>query len=144
MTKTNIKTYSDLKQLDTFEERYKYLKLHGEIGKDTFGYDRYLNQQFYKSKEWKDIRHKVIVRDGACDLGVKGHNISGPILVHHMNPINVDDISDSTEYLLNPEYLICVSKETHDAIHYGSDNYAKSKEPIVRAANDTCPWKKGQ
>lgn len=142
MKKNNIKTYSDLQQLKTFEDRYEYLKLHGEIGKDTFGYDRYLNQQFYKSKEWQDVRHKVIVRDSACDLGVEGHPIKGQILIHHMNPIDVDDISESSEYLLNPEYLICVSKDTHNAIHYGSKDYAKSKEPITRTKNDTCPWKR--
>lgn len=140
--KKNIKTYSDLQQLNTFEERYKYLKLHGEIGKDTFGFDRYLNQRFYRSKEWKDIRSKIIVRDGACDLGVKGHDIKGQVLIHHMNPIDVNDIQDASEYLLNPEYLICVSKETHNAIHYGSNDYAKNKEPVVRQPNDTCPWKR--
>lgn len=136
------KTYSELKQLNSFEERYKYLKLHGEVGKDTFGFDRYFNQKFYKSKEWKDVRNAVIVRDSACDLGIPGREINGPIYIHHMNPINLDDISESTDYLLNPEYLICVSRETHNAIHYGTLDYAKKQEVVNRTPNDTCPWKR--
>lgn len=136
------KTYSELKQLNSFEERYKYLKLHGEVGKDTFGFDRYFNQKFYKSKEWKNVRNAVIVRDSACDLGIPGREINGPVYIHHMNPINIDDISESTEYLLNPEYLICVSQETHNAIHYGNLDYTKKQEVVDRTPNDTCPWKK--
>lgn len=142
MNKNNVRTYSDLQQLHTFEERYKYLKLHGEVGNDTFGFDRYINQQFYKSKEWKDVRNQVIVRDNGCDLGVKGMQIKGKVYIHHMNPIDVNDISEATDYLLNPEYLICVSQDTHNAIHYGTKDYGKSKEIIKRAPNDTCPWKR--
>ena len=140
--KNRYRTYSDLKQLPTFEERYKYLKLHGEVGKDTFGFDRHFNQKFYKSKEWKAVRDAVIVRDSACDLGIKGMEIKGPVHIHHMNPIDLDDISEATDYLLNPEYLICVSQETHNAIHYGNLDYAKSKEIVTRVPNDTCPWKR--
>lgn len=136
------KTYSELKQLNSFEERYKYLKLHGEVGKDTFGFDRYFNQKFYKSKEWKNVRNAVIVRDSACDLGIPGREINGPVYIHHMNPINIDDISKSTDYLLNPEYLICVSQETHNAIHYGTLDYANKQEVVNRTPNDTCPWKR--
>lgn len=139
--KKNIKTYSDLQQLKTFEERYEYLKLHGQVGSDTFGFDRYLNQRFYKSKEWKNVRDKVIVRDGACDLGISGMEIKGPVLIHHMNPIDIEDVTESTDFLLNPDYLVCVSRDTHNAIHYGKSDYAKSKNIVIRTPNDTCPWK---
>lgn len=135
-----IKTYSELCELDSFEERFEYLRLDGVVGKDTFGFDRYLNQIFYKSQEWKDIRRQVIIRDNGCDLGMEGYEIGGRVLIHHMNPISARDISERTDLLLNPEYLICVSHETHNAIHYGDENQIK-KGPIVRSQNDTCPWK---
>ena len=137
-----IRTYSDLKKLETFEERYKYLRLDGSVGAETFGFDRYVNQKFYKSEEWKSIRHQVIVRDGACDLGIHSEEIYGKVLVHHMNPLKIDDIKNTTDYLLNPEYLITVSMDTHNAIHYGSDNYSDKYNIIERRPNDTSPWKK--
>lgn len=138
-----IRTYSGLIALPTFEERYRYLKLNGRVGEDTFGFDRYLNQQFYKSKDlWRPIRDKIIIRDNGCDLGMIDREIRGQrILIHHMNPITREDILNQSEYLLDPEYLICVTKNTHDAIHYGDENLLV-KDPVERSRNDTCPWKK--
>ena len=138
-----IRTYTELIQLPTFEERYNYLRLGGRIGEDTFGFDRYLNQLFYKSDEWRSIRDYVIVRDNGCDLGIEGRDIPDgiPILIHHMNPIAVRDILDRSEYLLNPEYLICTVKRTHDAIHYGSE-LSLLTIPPERTQFDTCPWKR--
>lgn len=142
MTTMNIKTYSELITFPTFEERYRYLKLDGVVGEDTFGFDRYLNQEFYqRDREWKRIRDFVIIRDQGCDLGVEGREIRGKILVHHMNPITKDDILKRSEFLLNPEYLICTLKSTHDAIHYGDENLLM-KGPVERKPNDTCPWRK--
>lgn len=137
-----LRCYSDLIQYSTFEDRLHYLELHGVVGEDTFGFDRYINQKFYKSPEWRRIRDFVIVRDNGCDLGVKGYDIGDRIIVHHMNPLTLDDISNSSDFLLNPEYLICVSKDTHDIIHYGfsSDRYSKSKEPVYRKPGDTKLW----
>lgn len=140
ITTTNIRTYSELITLPTFEERYQYLRLSGRVGEDTFGFDRIFNQQFYKSREWKRVRDAVIVRDNGCDLGLEGHEIHGRILIHHMNPIALSDIRNATDILLDPEYLICVSHNTHNAIHYGDENLLP-KPPIVRSRNDTCPWK---
>ena len=136
-----IKTYSDLILLPTFEERFEYLRLDGRVGEDTFGFDRYLNQLFYRSYEWRKIRDYVIVRDNACDLGVEGHDIYGKVLIHHMNPIRAKDIELRTNLLLDPEYLICVTHNTHNAIHYGDENLI-IKAPIERRPNDTCPWKR--
>lgn len=137
-----IRTYSELITLPTFEERYRYLKLDGVVGKDTFGFDRYLNQTFYqRDKEWQRIRDYVIIRDNGCDLGIDGRDIRGKILVHHMNPITQEDILRRSKYLLDPEYLICTLKSTHDAIHYGDENLLM-KGPIERQLNDTCPWRK--
>lgn len=138
---TNIKTYSELITLPTFEERYRYLRLQGTVGKDTFGFDRYLNQKFYRSAEWKRIRDQVIIRDNGCDLGIDDRMIHGRILIHHMNPITDKDILNVTDALLNPEFLICVTHETHNAIHYGDENQLVSA-PVVRRPNDTCPWKR--
>lgn len=135
-----IRTYSELSKLQTFEERYSYLKLSGTVGKDTFGYDRYLNQIFYRSQEWKSIRDKVIIRDEGCDLGVDGYEIHGRIYIHHMNPIMLKDIENKTEFLLNPEYLITTTHSTHNAIHYGDESLLPLI-PKERTANDTCPWK---
>ena len=135
-----IKTYSELIKLKTFEERYEYLKLGGIVGKETFGFDRYLNQTFYKTDEWLSIRDHVIVRDNGCDLGIEGRGIHSRILVHHMNPITKEDILSRSEYLLNPEYLICTIKSTHDAIHYGDESLLIAT-PVERRKNDTCPWK---
>lgn len=138
----NIKRYSDVAQLETFDERYDYLKLNGVVADETFGPNRYFNQKFYRSKEWKDIRDKVIIRDNGCDLGIPGREIAGRIYIHHMNPIDINDISESTDYLLNPEYLICVSEDTHNAIHYGDKTLAHKNDIIERKPNDTCPWKR--
>ena len=136
-----IRTYSELIRLPTFEERFRYLKLDGLVGKDTFGFDRYLNQEFYRSKEWKEVRDFVIVRDNGCDLSMDGYEIVGRIYIHHMNPLRRDDIITRSEYLMNPEYLICVTYETHNAIHYG-DGSKLIIGPIIRTKNDTCPWKR--
>ena len=135
----NIRTYSELITIPSFEERYRYLKLDGVVGEETFGFDRYLNQLFYSSKEWKTIRNFVITRDNGCDLGMEEHDIYGKILVHHMNPISKDDILGRSEYLLDPEFLISTIKNTHDAIHYGDESLLITA-PIQRSKNDTCPW----
>ena len=138
----NTRTYSELITLLKFEERYEYLKLNGVVGEETFGFNRYLNQEFYqRDKEWLRIRDYVIIRDQGCDLGIEGREIRGKIIVHHMNPITKDDLLKRTEFLLNPEYLICTLKSTHDAIHYGDENLLM-KGPVERKANDTCPWRK--
>lgn len=143
MTKMTKKTYSELITLPTFEERFRYLKLGGNVGADTFGFDRYMNQQFYKSKEWRRIRDVIIVRDNGCDLGIPGRDISGPIYIHHLNPISPDTIMHSDSDLLNPDNLICVSLETHNAIHYGDDSILHKNSIVERTPNDTCPWKIG-
>ena len=140
MTTKNIKTYSELITFPTFEERYRYLRIGGRVGEETFGFDRYLNQEFYRSKEWKSVRDFVIVRDNGCDLGIEGRDILGKILVHHMNPLTMDDILSRSKLLLDPEYLICTVKNTHDAIHYGDESLL-IKAPIERRKNDTCPWR---
>lgn len=137
---TNIKTYSELITIPTFEERFEYLKLDGRVGAETFGFDRYLNQAFYKSDEWLSIRDYVITRDNGCDLGVEGYKIHGKIMIHHMNPITKDDIIQISRILLDPENLITTVKRTHDAIHYGDSNLLM-RAPIERRKNDTCPWR---
>lgn len=142
---TTIRTYSELITLPTFMDRYRYLRLGGNVGEETFGFDRYLNQLFYKSDEWLAIRDHVILRDtGNCDycrdLGVDGHDIRGRILIHHMNPITKDDIIHRTKFLLDPEYLICTTKNTHDAIHYGNEDLLITA-PVERTRYDTCPWR---
>ena len=138
----NIKTYSELISLPTFEERYKYLRIGGKVGEDTFGFDRYLNQTLYRSNRWKDIRREVIIRDHGCDLACYDREIPDgvKIYVHHMNPITKQDILEESELVTNPEYLITTIKRTHDAIHYGDDSliYPLPKE---RSQNDTCPWR---
>lgn len=135
-----IKTYHELSRLKTFEERFQYLKLDGVVGVDVFGGSRYLNQKFYKSDEWKSVRRKIILRDNGCDLGVDGYEIHDKIIIHHINPLTVDDIRDASDYLLNPENLICVTQATHNAIHYGKE--ANIPNQITdRQMNDTCPWK---
>jgi hypothetical protein len=137
----SIRTYSELILLPTFEERFRYLNLNGKVGEDTFGHDRYLNQLFYTSDEWRRIRRDVIVRDNGCDLGIWDREIQGLITIHHLNPITVDDILNRSEFLLNPEYLICVSDITHKAIHYGDESLLITA-PIERRPNDTCPWRR--
>lgn len=139
-----MRTYSELSNLRTFEDRFKYLELQGEVGTATFGWERYLNQLLYHDPEWKRIRNKVIVRDLGHDLGMipYEYEISGLIFVHHMNPITAEDIRDRRDYVLDPEFLICCSLDTHNAIHYGTD-YLSRRTFLERAPNDTCPWKKG-
>lgn len=140
--KNTTRTYTELMKLPTFKERYEYLKLDGKVGEDTFGYDRYLNQIFYTSDEWRRLRNEIIVRDKGCDLGHPDHEICGhTIFIHHMNPITKKDIMDRSDLLLNPEYLITTIKPTHDAIHYGSEMNLQT-EPVIRTKNDTCPWKR--
>lgn len=136
-----IRSYNELIQLSTFEERYNYLRLRGRVGEDTFGFDRIFNQMFYRSEEWQYIRNQVIVRDLGCDLGIPGREIFDRILVHHMNPISIYDIRESTEFLMNPKYLITVSHMTHNAIHYGVSNIFELKTGD-RHPGDTCPWRK--
>ena len=136
-----IRTYDELIQFPSYEERFEYLKLGGRVGEDTFGFDRSLNQTFYKTEEWKNVRNEVIIRDNGCDLGVPDREIRGSrILVHHMNPITKEDILNRSEFLLNPKYLITTVKTTHDAIHYGDEDLLP-KGPVVRTKNDTCPWR---
>ena len=137
----SIKTYSELSRLSTFMERYRYLRLGGAVGEETFGFDRYLNQVFYRSQRWKSVRDYVIVRDNGCDLGVDGYTIQGRIIIHHMNPITLKDIELESEFLLDPEYLITTVHNTHNAIHYGDEGLLMT-EPIIRTRNDTCPWRK--
>lgn len=139
---TNIRTYSELVRLPTFKQRYEYLRLGGSVGEDTFGFDRYLNQIFYKSKEWNRIRDQVIIRDHGCDLGLDGYEINDRILIHHMNPITKADILERTEFLLNPDYLISTMKRTHDAIHYSTYESLTDVFVIERTKNDTCPWRR--
>lgn len=138
----NIRTYFELSKLKTFDERFRYLQLSGKVGADTFGFDRYMNQIFYRSRDWKRIREWVIIRDNGCDLGIEGRDVYGKnIVIHHMNPLGMEDILDMSDYLLNPDYLITTSRLTHNAIHYG-DETLLPREPIERRPFDTCPWKK--
>lgn len=136
-----IKTYTELMQLHSFEDRFRYLKLNGIVANETFGFDRYLNQRFYKSTEWRQIREKVIIRDQGCDLGCNDHPIFGNIIIHHMNPISLDDIENNPEVLLDPEFLICVSLETHNALHYGDESILDKNRLVERKPGDTIPWR---
>lgn len=136
-----IRTYSELVALPSFLDRFNYLKLNGNVGQETFGSKRYLNQEFYRSSEWKSIRDQVIIRDGGCDLGIEGREIFGKIFIHHLNPISMDDVLCHSSTLIDLENLICVSKRTHDAIHYGDENLLV-KDFIERTRFDTCPWRK--
>ena len=136
-----LRTYSELSRLQTFRERFEYLRLDGIVGAETFGFDRYLNQVFYNSDEWKAVRKTVIIRDNGCDLGMDGYDIHGKIIVHHMNPFSIDDVLHRKEELLDPEFSISTVLNTHNAIHYGDESLLPSA-PIVRTRNDTCPWRK--
>ena len=138
---TKIKTYSELIKLPTFIQRYRYLKLTGQVGEDTFGYDRYLNQILYHSGEWRRFRRDIIIRDNGCDLGCDGYEIAGKIIIHHINPITLKDIEQRNPMILDPENVISTIHNTHNAIHYGDESLLMT-EPIVRAKNDTCPWKR--
>jgi hypothetical protein len=138
-----IRTYSELIKLPTFRERVQYLQLKDMVGRDTFGFDRYLNQMFYnRSQEWKRVRDYVITRDLGCDLAVPGYDIDHGVLIHHMNPITKEDIILATEFLLEPEYLITTILSTHNIIHYGKSIDGVDRIPIDRSAHDTCPWKR--
>lgn len=139
MSTTIIRRYSELRQLTTFKDRFDYLKLGGSVGESTFGFDRYLNQTFYRSPEWKRVRNEVILRDDGCDMGMAEFP-ANRIIVHHMNPITAEMIEDRDDILLDPEYLICVSHDTHNAIHFGDENLLP-KMPIERRPNDMCPWR---
>lgn len=136
---TKIKTYSEVKKFKTFEERFEYLCLFGIVGESTFGFDRYINQKFYNSKEWKDIRHHVILRDEGCDLGIPGYEINGGLVVHHINPMSSDDIVHGEDWIMNPEFLITTAKDTHNAIHYGDMSLIK-KPFVERFPGDTRLW----
>lgn len=136
-----IRRYSELIRFHTFEERFKYLMLKGQVGKETFGFDRYINQRFYHSEEWRQVKNRVIARDLGRDLGIEGYDIYGRIYVHHMNPILVRDIEECSEYLMNPEYLITTTFATHNAIHYGDESFV-ILSPKERSPNDMCPWKR--
>lgn len=138
-----IRTYSELITLNTFEDRFRYLMLHGKVGFETFGFNRYLNQTFYKTKLWKnEIRPYIVTRDLGCDLGVKDLEIFGPITIHHLNPITVDDVLKFSDFLINPEYMICTSDRTHKAIHYSDESILQIIHYVERTPNDTCPWRK--
>ena len=136
----SIRTYSELITIPTFEERFEYLQLKGSVGKDTFGYDRYLNQVLYHSPEWKRLRNQIIIRDGGCDLACDGYDIYGKVLIHHLNPITVEDVLARSRKVFDPDNLVCVSHSTHNAIHYGDVDLLVTG-PIIRTKNDTCPWR---
>ena len=140
MNRMTIRTYSELVQLPTFKERFKYLSLDGTVGRETFGYDRYINQKFYKSPEWKRLRDFLIVRDNGCDLALDGFEIFGKILIHHLNPITKNDILNQTEFLMNPEYLVCTTFDTHNAIHYGDSKLLRQPSYVERRPGDTKLW----
>lgn len=136
---SKFRTYSELQRLETFEERYEYLKLKGILGESTFGFDRWINQNFYKSQEWMSVRDYVIVRDNGCDLGILGYEIYSGLLVHHMNPISADDIKHGKEWIIDPNFLITTSLQTHNAIHFG-DERLLPRGPVVRRSGDTTLW----
>lgn len=140
-TKTNIKTYSDVIKIPNFKERYEFLKLDGKVGDLTFNGHRYLNQMLYRCAEWKSVRRNVIIRDGACDLALDGYEIFGTILVHHINPITIEDVAERRKCVFDLENLICVSLDTHNAIHYGDVDILPKEDLITRIKNDTCLWR---
>lgn len=135
-----MKTYSEMSSFSTFKERFDYLRLDGFVGRETFGYNRYINQQFYKSPEWRRIRRNVILRDQGCDLGVDGYDIYGKVLIHHINPITPEDLEERSPIAYSMDNLICVSHATHEAIHYSNYDILP-QDPIERFPNDMCPWK---
>lgn len=137
---SSIKTYSELRRLETFEERYHYLAMRGSIGLATFGFDRWINQRFYKSREWQDARDFVITRDNGCDLGIPGYEIHSGLLVHHMNAVKLVDISEGEDWIVDPNFLITTSLRTHNAIHYGDESLLP-RGPIERTAGDTTLWR---
>ena len=139
--KMSVRTYTELISLLTFEERFRYLKLDGKIGEATFGFQRWVNQEFYHSSEWLSFRDDVIIRDNGCDLGIAGHEIFGPVLIHHINPITYEDIINRNPCVFDLENVICTQLKTHNAIHYGDESILILK-PVQRSRNDTCPWRK--
>jgi hypothetical protein len=139
MKMTKIRTYSELSNLETFEERFHYLKLQGITGIATFGFDRWINQRFYKSREWKSVRNEVIIRDDSCDLGIPGYEIHSGLLVHHMNPLSLTDLEHGDEWIIDPNFLITTTLRTHNAIHYGNISLLP-RDPVVRKAGDTTLW----
>lgn len=138
-TTTRIRTYSELMRLETLRERFEYLRLSGVVGDSTFGFDRYINQTFYRSKQWRDIRHEIIVRDNGCDLGVEGYDIHNRLIIHHMNPMAPIDITSGGTHILDPEFLITTTHLTHNAIHYG-DERLLPREFVERSSGDTKLW----
>ena len=136
-----IRCYKELSRIESYEERFRYLKLVGQVGESTFGFDRYLNQIVYSSKRWKQVRNAVIIRDEGRDMGVEGYEIQGRIVIHHMNPISVEDVEKDSDFIYDPEFLICVSPITHNAIHYGDESLLP-KGPVDRFPNDMCPWRR--
>lgn len=136
-----IRTYSKLQLLSNFRDRYDYLRIGGAVGKETFGYDRYLNQALYTSSRWRKTRQYIIIRDNGCDLGIDGFYIQDMILVHHMNPLSIRDVEEERDEIFDPEFLICVSRQTHNAIHYGDEAQLPQFTFIERCKFDTCPWK---
>ena len=136
-----IRCYKELSRIDNYEERFRYLKLVGQVGESTFGFDRYLNQIVYSSRKWKQVRNAVIIRDEGRDMGVEGYEIQGRIVIHHMNPISVEDVEKDSDFIYDPEFLICVSPITHNAIHYGDESLLP-KGPVDRFPNDMCPWRR--
>lgn len=135
-----LRTYSELIRLNTFRDRYEYLRLAGVVGDSTFGFDRYLTQLLYTSDRWRRLRHKIILRDNACDLAMPGYDLKSLIIIHHMNPLAVEEVENVSEDIFDPEYLVCVSRRTHNAIHFGDESLLP-QGLIIRAKNDTCPWK---
>lgn len=141
MKSMKVRNYTELSKFQTFEERFRYLKLNGVVGKETFGFDRYLNQILYQSQKWKRARDEAIIRDNGCDLGIEGREIYGLVIVHHMNPITLKDIERDSDLIYDPEYLITTVHNTHNAIHYGDESLL-ILPPLARSKNDTCPWKR--
>lgn len=139
---TMIRTYIELSRLETFEERYRYLALKGILGENTFGFDRWINQSFYRSREWRSARSHVIVRDNGCDLGILGYEIHSGLLVHHMNPLTLEDLERDDDWIIDPNFLITTSLQTHNAIHYGNINQLP-RGPTIRRSGDTTLWRGG-
>lgn len=135
-----VRCYTELKRLKTFKDRYEYLRLGGIVGDSTFGFDRYLNQLLYTSDRWRKLRNEIIIRDNGCDLGVEGYDLKNKIIIHHMNPLTLKDVQEVSDDIFNPEFLVCTSQRTHNAIHYGDESLLP-QVPLERRPNDTCPWK---
>ena len=135
-----VRSYSELRKLHTFQERFQYLKLRGGVGTATFGFDRWMNQQFYTSAQWRHIRYHVIARDNSCDLGIEGYDIHDRLYIHHMNPLTVEDLKQGEEHMIDPEFLITTTHITHNAIHYGDERQLQSRQVVDRRPGDTKLW----